>query len=48
MHFFDLKLCKWDTVENEIKELFVRFRTSPLSFSFMSQTEFSLLKNFNQ
>ena len=28
--FFDLGLRKWDTLENETKELFVRLRTSPL------------------
>ena len=37
--FFDLKLRKGDTLENETIELFVRLRTSPFSFSFMSQTK---------
>ena len=41
--FFDLKFCKWDTLENETIELFVKLRTSPLSFPIMSQTEFTYL-----
>ena len=44
--FFDLKLRKWDNLEHEIIELFVRLRTSPLSFSFMSQTEFTAYEIF--
>ena len=44
--FFDIKLRKWDTLENEAIELFVRLRTSSLSFSIMSQTEFTALENF--
>ena len=36
---FDLKLRKRDTLENETIELFVRLKTSPFSFSFMSQTK---------
>ena len=35
--FFELKLQNWDTLENETMALFVRLRTSPLSFSFMSE-----------
>ena len=44
--FFDLKLRKGDTLENETIELFVRLRTSRLSFSFMSQTEFTTFEKF--
>ena len=44
--FFDLKLYKWDTLENEIIELFVGLRISQLSFSFMSQTEFTAFQKF--
>ena len=39
---FDLKLRKWDTLENETIKLFAR--TSPLLFLFMSQTEFTILE----
>ena len=28
--FYDLRLRKWDTLDNETIELFVRLRTSPL------------------
>ena len=44
--FFDIKLRKWDTLENEAIELFVRLRTSSLSSSIMSQTKFTALENF--
>ena len=44
--FFDLRLRKWDTLENETIELFVRLGTLSLSFSFMSQTEFTALERF--
>ena len=44
--FFDLKLRNGDTLENETIKLFVRLRTSPLSFSFLSQTEFTAFKKF--
>ena len=43
--FFDLRLRKWDTLENETIELFVRLTTSTLSFSFMIQTESTALIN---
>ena len=39
--FFDLRLRKWDTLENETTKLFVRLSTSPLSLSFIGQTEFT-------
>ena len=39
--FFDVKLRKVDILENETIELFVRLRTSSLSFSLISQTEFT-------
>ena len=42
--FFDLKLRKKDTLETEIIELFKRLRTWPLSFLFMSQTEFTVFE----
>ena len=38
------RLRKWGTLENETIDLFVRYRTSSLSFSFMSQTEFTALE----
>ena len=44
--FFDLRLRKWDTLQNETIELFVRLWISPLSFSFMSQTEFTAFEKF--
>ena len=44
--FFYLKLRKGDTLENETIELFVRLRTSPLSFLSMSQTEFAAFEKF--
>ena len=44
--FFDLRLRKWDVLENEAIELFVRLRTSSLSFPFMSQAEFTALEKF--
>ena len=44
--FFDLRLRKWDMLENETIELFVRLRTSSLSFPFMSQAEFTALEKF--
>ena len=44
--FFDFKLRKWDKLENELTELIVRLRNSPLSFSFMSQTEFTTFEKF--
>ena len=43
---FDLKLRKQDTLENNAIELFVRLRTSPLSFSFMSQIQFTTFEKF--
>ena len=43
---FNLKLRKGDTLENETIELFVRLRTSPLSFSLMNQTEFTAFEKF--
>ena len=46
--FFDLRLRNWDTLENETKELFVKLRTSPLSFSFMSQTEFTTFEKLTE
>ena len=47
--FFDLRLRKWDMLKNEAIELFIRLRTSSLSFPFMSQGEFTALeKNFYQ
>ena len=39
--FFDLRLRRLDTLENETIKLFARLTTSPLSFSFMGQTEFT-------
>ena len=42
--FFNLRLRKRDTLENETIELFVRLRTLSLSFSFMSQAEFTALE----
>ena len=44
--FFDLKLHKWDTLENETIELFARLRSSPFSFSFISQTEFTIFEKY--
>ena len=42
--FFNLRLRKRDTLENETIELFVRLRTLSLSFSFISQAEFTALE----
>ena len=44
--FCDFKLHKWDALEKEAIELFVNLRPSPLSFLFMSQTEFTALETF--
>ena len=42
--FFDLRLRKWDMLENEAIELFLSLRTSSLSFPFMSQGKFTVLE----
>ena len=39
--FFDLKLFKWNLLENETIEMFAKLRTSPLSFLFTSKTDFA-------
>ena len=44
--FFELRLPKRDKLENETIELFVRLRTSSLSFSFTSQAKFTALETF--
>lgn len=39
--FFDLKLFKWNLLENETIEMFAKLRTSTLSFLFTSKTDFA-------
>ena len=39
--FFDLKLFKWNLLENETIEMCAKLRTSPLSFLFTSKTDFA-------